>query len=91
LPTSVAAGYDRLVFAAQVTTVEFVGRFLRDPLDVPAVVLDCLAEQLGISHASHRWLPSPSWSWRSDQATGTDPACYRFAQHNSAPGRRQRA
>ncbi|MFG2246377.1 Tn3 family transposase [Spirillospora sp. NPDC048823] len=42
----------RLGFALQVTTARFVGRFLPDPLDVPAEVLDYLAAQLGIADAS---------------------------------------
>jgi Domain of unknown function (DUF4158) len=42
----------RLGFALQVTTARFVGRFLPDPLDVPAEVLDYLAAQLEIADAS---------------------------------------
>ncbi|MFB4319887.1 DUF4158 domain-containing protein [Actinomadura sp. 21ATH] len=42
----------RLGFALQVTTARFVGRFLPDPLDVPAEVLDYLAAQLGIADVS---------------------------------------
>jgi hypothetical protein len=45
--------HNRLGYALQLTTVRHLGRFLADPLDgVPTEVLDCLAEQLGISDAS---------------------------------------
>ena len=42
----------RLGFALQLTTVRFVGRFLGDPLDVPSVVVDELADQLAIADPS---------------------------------------
>lgn len=45
--------HNRLGYALQLTTVRYLGRFLADPLDgVPTEVLDCLAEQWGISDAS---------------------------------------
>ena len=43
---------NRLGFALQLTTVRYLGTFLDDPLDVPAVVVDELADQLGIADAS---------------------------------------
>jgi hypothetical protein len=42
----------RLGFALQVGTVRAKGLFLEDPLDVPWLVVDYLAEQLGIADAS---------------------------------------
>jgi hypothetical protein len=41
----------RLGFSLQLVTVRRVGAFLEDPLDVPVVVLDFVAEQLGIADA----------------------------------------
>ena len=42
----------KLGFSLQLVTVRRVGAFLEDPLDVPVVVLDFVAEQLGIADAS---------------------------------------
>lgn len=42
----------KLGFSLQLVTVRSVGAFLEDPLDVPVVVLDFVAEQLGIADAS---------------------------------------
>jgi len=44
--------HTRLGFALQLTTVRYLGTFLPDPLDVPAVVLDRLAGQLQIAGPS---------------------------------------
>ncbi|MGH3119415.1 MAG: DUF4158 domain-containing protein, partial [Streptosporangiaceae bacterium] len=42
----------RLGFSLQLVTVRWTGAFLEDPLDVPAVVLDFMAEQLGVADPS---------------------------------------
>src|SRR5260370_17079677 len=39
----------RLGFSLQLTTVRYLGTFLTDPLDVPALVTEHLAGQLGTS------------------------------------------
>lgn len=44
--------FSRLGFALQLVTVRAVGTFLDDPLDVPALVLDFVAEQLAIADPS---------------------------------------
>ncbi|MEU4678777.1 DUF4158 domain-containing protein [Micromonospora sp. NPDC023737] len=44
--------HNRLGFTVQMTTVPFLGVFLDDPTDVPAEVVDYLAEQLGVADAS---------------------------------------
>lgn len=44
--------YSRLGFALQVATARHLGMFLVDPLDVPAELVEYLAQQLGIADAS---------------------------------------
>lgn len=44
--------FSRLGFALQLVTVRWLGTFLEDPLDVPGVVLDFVAEQLGVQDPS---------------------------------------
>jgi TnpA family transposase len=42
----------KLGFALQLVTVRWLGTFLEDPLDVPGVVLEFVAEQLGVEDPS---------------------------------------
>lgn len=44
--------HNRLGFAVQLTTARYLGVFQDDPVDVPAEVVDYLAEQLDIADAS---------------------------------------
>ena len=44
--------HSKLGFGLQLVTVRYLGTFLMDPLDVPTVVLDYVAEQLSIGDAS---------------------------------------
>jgi len=50
--------YNRLGFAVQVVTVRNLGMFLADPVDVPAELVQYLAEQLGIDDPL--WSSTPS-------------------------------
>src|SRR6266436_3652636 len=42
--------HNRLGFALQLTTVRFLGAFLDDPLAVPSLVLQTIAQQLSIKN-----------------------------------------
>jgi hypothetical protein len=55
----------RLGFALQLTTLRFLGTFLDDPIDVPVVVLDDLAAQLGVEDAScvKRYVERDNTKW----------------------------
>jgi hypothetical protein len=44
--------HNRLGFAVQIVTVRRLGRFLEDPLDVPTVVVDYVASQVGVADPS---------------------------------------
>ncbi|MGH3409528.1 MAG: DUF4158 domain-containing protein [Streptosporangiaceae bacterium] len=44
--------HNRLGFSVQLVTVRHLGRFLEDPLDVPAVVVDYVASQVGVADSS---------------------------------------
>jgi hypothetical protein len=58
--------HDRLGWALQLVTVRHVEAFLADPLDVPLVVLDYVAAQLGVADPScvkrYTERTRPGWS-----------------------------
>ena len=84
---------NRLGFALQLTTVRYLGTFLDDPLDVPAVVVDELAGQLRVADASqvkayteraktrfeHRWEICEVDGWHG------------FGEHRAEPRRKYSA
>ena len=57
--------HNRLGFSLQLGTVRFLGMFLADPLDVPPVVVDYLAGQVGVADASsvRRYAERQSTQW----------------------------
>jgi Domain of unknown function (DUF4158) len=57
--------HHRLGFALQLCTVRYLGAFLADPLDVPAVVVTHLARQLGVRDTSSvpRYLERRDTRW----------------------------
>ena len=73
--------HSRLGFALQMCTVRYIGRFLPDdPLDVPWVVVEYLAEQFGIEDVSC-----------VKQYTERKPTAYEHAwEIRDAPGRCRR-
>ena len=57
--------YMRLGCAVQLGTVRFLGAFLDDPADVPAPVVRCMADQLGVLADGHMAAYRAStWRWR---------------------------
>ncbi len=78
--------HSKLGFGLQLVTVRHLGTFLTDPLDVPTVVLDYVAEQLGIADASqvkayverektrfeHQWEIVREYRWQDITAVQTE-------------------
>lgn len=86
------SNHHRLGFAVQLGTVRAVGRFLEDPLQVPWVAVEFLAEQLGIGDAScvkqyvqrpqtvyeHAWEIRDWYGYRSFDGQGAEDAFGQF-------------
>jgi Domain of unknown function (DUF4158) len=84
--------HHRLGFAVQLGTVRAVGRFLEDPLDVPWLAVEFLAEELEIGDAScvkkyvqrpqtpyeHAWEIRDRYGYRSFDGQGCAEAFARF-------------
>ncbi|CAL2074285.1 protein of unknown function [Streptomyces murinus] len=73
--------HNRLGFAVQLTTARYLGVFLDDPTDVPAEVVDYLAEQLGIEDSSvlkaygeQRWKTRFEHVWEPRETAGVHGA-----------------
>jgi Domain of unknown function (DUF4158) len=54
--------HHRLGFGVQLGTVRAVGRFLEDPLDVPWLAVEFLADQLEIADAALGLVPQPDFA-----------------------------
>lgn len=76
--------YNRLGFAVQVVTVRNLGMFLADPVDVPAELVQYLAEQLGIDdpgeHIRDNRLPCPQRPGDDTKSIRSLPRCQGFVQ-----------
>lgn len=78
--------HNRLGFAVQMGTVQFLGMFLADPLDVPWSVADYLAIQLDVRDSSviKRYAGRQATQW------STPPKSGRCSGTGTSPARRQR-
>ena len=76
--------HNRLGFAVQLTTVRFLGTFLANPTDVPKVVVDYVARQLGIQPALiARYAERPS---TQHEHTVEIREAYGYRHFNDPPG-----